>query len=524
VSASLLPDVLRVATVYDVLRRAGIEPPSSERKNIRCPLPDHADSKPSFSVQKSGQGWKCFGCGAHGGVLELVVALKLAQSKKDAVDLLAACYGLAKSSGGQSVRPTGRPKTLSLTVAPSSPSPALTVEESAHLRTAVQGCRPILDTPGAAYLASRGIDPAFAHACRVRFHPSWQGRGEAVVFPGYDQAGNLVCAQGRFLKPIRRPTGLQKHGSEGKVAIGVFSTPQALAKGLYGQGEPVGLAEAPFDAIALAQNGLSSIATFGSSNRQGWLREALAGRDVVLATDSDEAGDRAAEFLKTWLNLGTSKRRIQFTSYKDAAEMLEKNPGALAELVEEAIRQISSWYGIAIPQAEQVSDLLQVVSGLASSEPEADKELSLLDYAGKVLGWHEDWPEAQPSNWDNLPAFEPTPKKGIAHYTLDGVEHAYEYDETVTLPAQTPVAELRATPVLPSKTKVEAHGAKHRNRCACGQWFDGASAQASADALKSHIYDTPCPRYQNPSELELMNRKPLRDGDSVPYASDYVGG
>jgi DNA primase len=524
---SLLPDVLAVARIDDVLRDAGITPPANEKINIPCPLPDHAHSNrkstPSFSVQKSGQGYRCFGCGAHGGVVELVVALKLARSKKDAVDLLAARYGLAKSSGGHSARPVGRPTIAQLNLSPVAPSPQLTAEERAELLDALRGGYPLLGSNGERYVASRGIDPAFAVSCRIGYHPAWLGRGEAVIFLGFDLTGHLACAQGRYLSPTVAP----KARSRGKVSLGVFSTPQAFAKGLYGQGEPVAITEAPFDAVALAQNGLPSIAIFGSSNRQAWLRKALAGRDVILAFDDDRAGEEAAEAFRTFLNRGTDTRTgLRFAPYKDAAEMLEKDPGALALLVEETLQQVRSWYGVAIPEAEHVSDLLHVVSGIASSVPESEAEdgLSLLDYAGKVLGWHEDWPEARPSNWDSLPAVNPRPTRGIAHYTLDGVEHPYEYDETVTLPAPTPVEELRATPVLPSKAKAERYRAKHVNRCACGQSFEGASAQASADALKSHIHDNPCQHYRNPSELELPNRKPLREGNLATYAGDYVGG
>ena len=38
----------------------------------RCPLPDHEDKTPSMTVYVDRQTFRCFGCGAHGDVLDLV--------------------------------------------------------------------------------------------------------------------------------------------------------------------------------------------------------------------------------------------------------------------------------------------------------------------------------------------------------------------------------------------------------------------------------------------------------------------
>jgi len=40
--------------------------------STRCPFPDHEDKSPSFSIDKSGFRWKCFGCDKHGGSIDLV--------------------------------------------------------------------------------------------------------------------------------------------------------------------------------------------------------------------------------------------------------------------------------------------------------------------------------------------------------------------------------------------------------------------------------------------------------------------
>lgn len=303
-SDSILDRILSRATVADVLRVAGVSVPDNLKKPILCPL--HAESRPSFHIQKSGKGYKCFGCG-EGGVIKLAVALKLAPDKKSAVDLLAGLYGLAKPLGGHSIR-VGRDQRpiAALQIREEAPSPVVTAEDKKALRKATEGCRLILGTPGAVYLVSRGFDSEALNQYDMRFHPSWQGRGEAVVFAGRDQSGKLIAAQGRVLSPGRGP----KATSRGRVALGVFATPEALVRGLPGETKPIAITEAPLDAIALALNGLPSIATFGSSNRQAWLVDTLARRNVIIATDDDAAGDRAETEIRGWLRFGTHLTRL----------------------------------------------------------------------------------------------------------------------------------------------------------------------------------------------------------------------
>lgn len=72
-------DIARVRaehSIVDALGRLGIDPPSrwdgAADYMICCPCPDHADSTPSCIVHPQTDRWNCFGCGAHGDVLELV--------------------------------------------------------------------------------------------------------------------------------------------------------------------------------------------------------------------------------------------------------------------------------------------------------------------------------------------------------------------------------------------------------------------------------------------------------------------
>lgn len=69
-------------SIVAVLRAAGVVMPDDPKRLIRCPLPLHDDGTPSFRAFD--RGFRCFGCGQHGGVLDLVVALGKAHDRASA--------------------------------------------------------------------------------------------------------------------------------------------------------------------------------------------------------------------------------------------------------------------------------------------------------------------------------------------------------------------------------------------------------------------------------------------------------
>jgi hypothetical protein len=74
--------VVERVTVSDVLRYIGAVPPRTARALIRCPLAGHRDSTASFRVFE--RGFRCFGCGQRGGILDFIVRLELAQDRASA--------------------------------------------------------------------------------------------------------------------------------------------------------------------------------------------------------------------------------------------------------------------------------------------------------------------------------------------------------------------------------------------------------------------------------------------------------
>lgn len=68
------------------LRRTG------SRWRGNCPIPDHDDTTPSFTVYPDGR-WHCFGCGRSGDVYTLIGLVHGLERFSDQVAFLATCYG-----------------------------------------------------------------------------------------------------------------------------------------------------------------------------------------------------------------------------------------------------------------------------------------------------------------------------------------------------------------------------------------------------------------------------------------------
>ena len=149
------------------------------------------------------------------------------------------------------------------------------------------------DSPGAAYLQQRGVPLALARFAGARYSPRWYRR-PAVLFPIRDQDGTLVAVSGRFISErnaLKTMTG-------GTKSLGVFSTPGAL------KSRVIAVVEGPMDGLSLAFCHLPAVAMMGTS-WPDWLLEAIVGKQVLIATDADAAGDDVAGRLVEALSADT---------------------------------------------------------------------------------------------------------------------------------------------------------------------------------------------------------------------------
>jgi len=141
--------------------------------------------------------------------------------------------------------------------------------------------------PGVDYLRSRGLGPLFSLLSGVRFHPTWYGRGPALVFPMRRNEA-IVAADARYIDPAMT----LKCQAVGPKRLGVFATVEA-----FRQPWAV-IVESPIDALSLAEAAVPAIAVCGvQRNTIGqleWLSSMFAGKPVWLGFDADDAGEETA--------------------------------------------------------------------------------------------------------------------------------------------------------------------------------------------------------------------------------------
>lgn len=204
--------------------------------------------------------------------------------------------------------------------------PEPTPEAPSQWREQLRGLVKLAGTAGAAYLQSRGVSIEAAAAATVRFHPAFYGR-PAVVFPirgepgPAGEPGKLVAIQGRHTDG-RDPKAL----GAGPRSRGVFA-----AAGAW-EGDTWAIVEGPLCALSLAAAGLSAISVLGLQLPE-WLPKRCAwgrGRRVLIASDADEAGDRAAEEWSAALRaLGARPERFRPEVGKDFNDWHQADPEGL---------------------------------------------------------------------------------------------------------------------------------------------------------------------------------------------------
>ena len=266
----------------------------------KCPL--HEDRNPSFCVEGGRRWWKCFGCGEEGDAPALVMKLN-GVAFPEAVRAVAELSGIVTASvGSPRPRPPASP-TASKPDPTASPPPerssGLPLTDALALVTEAAGR---LWTPeggkALAYLRGRGLGDETMRAARLGVVESvsiptregdrcYQARG--VVIPWLD--GDRLA-----LVKIRQPEGREpKYAEAFRDRPRVYPDPAVIEPG-----RALVVVEGEFDALLLGQElrDLAAVVTLGSASSRPDLAarsEMLAAAPWYIATDADEAGDRAAD-------------------------------------------------------------------------------------------------------------------------------------------------------------------------------------------------------------------------------------
>lgn len=246
--------------------------------------------------------WLCHRCGAKGLLQEFVRASHHPPVRPASHAALSRAFALSR-------RETEKPP-------PVSPPAQAEVPGKEHFQLSWERTQPLVGTFGEVYLAGRGFAAWQVEAAGARYAADFYGR-PGVLFPIQQPNGALVAVNARFVDGRDKP----KTQTSGPKSSGLYTTPGAW------DATVIALTEAPLDAIALWLCGLPAMAMIGTSGPP-WLERRLAFKSVILATDADEAGERAAAQLQPGLRArGALVFRLRPTGAKDWAEAWAQEPG-----------------------------------------------------------------------------------------------------------------------------------------------------------------------------------------------------
>jgi len=327
-------------------------------KRFFCPGCQPAGGKtPDLDVFD--KGFRCYKCGKTGDIIDLVVFAG-GMTKADAIEYLETMTGISRKKGrGKSAAiPSDRPKetlpTRSYAVenqAKAGKSAIMTDKAVLDLYDVFLNavCRSILATPGAEYLAGRGIDAAVADRHGVRYCPDiaglWKlGDNRTIRAAGlsslyvYQKAGLpfLVFPYIRRGKAVFIKTRLLLSKEEAdQRQVPRFLNSAARVPCLWNHDAIVGasrvlVCEGEIDALTAVQAGQVGVGLPGWSHwKDAWIGD-FRGKDVVLVLDADEAGrkgtrDIAGRFIRA--GLPAPRQLVLDEGVKDLNEYFQRLKG-----------------------------------------------------------------------------------------------------------------------------------------------------------------------------------------------------
>lgn len=267
-----------------------------------CPF--HEDRNPSFCVDPRKRAWRCYGCAATGDAPALVMRLE-GLTFPEAVAYLT---GGTAPSGKTRPRPRPAPRPAANPEAEWPRPEGMTPEAAAALVT--EAAARLWSPEGSdalAYLTGpdRCLAPETIRSARlgVVIEPmDLPGRPRGIVIPW--RVGSAPA-----MVKVRQPEGRRPKYHEAfrdrERLSGLYPGPEAIRPG-----RPLVIVEGEFDALCLGQESgeLAAVVTLGSASGRptpAILGKMLAARPWFIATDRDEAGDKAAA---GW---PTSARRVR---------------------------------------------------------------------------------------------------------------------------------------------------------------------------------------------------------------------
>lgn len=299
---------------------------SGRASQWNCPF--HEDyATPSFTAYSDG--YKCFGCGAHGDQIDLVMALEQVGFVQ-AVEYLTGHAPVGEPTSLPSVRKQRAGRRASWQ------EPWW--QQDAH-KLVADGTQRLAGSPGADYLAQRGISPEACQAFALGYEPhvlikAKQGRewavvedlGSAIIIP-WQANGVIKAVQYRLIEhPTRRFH--QKFGGE-RTLFGVH---------LLAGRDVLVIVEGELNAVSIwqAAHDLVNVVSFGPEGNvdqaMPYLRRAVQRYEHILVW-----ADKPQRALSALQSIGRDGIALRSPRNLDANDLLQR--GLLTEFVAKVLRK-----------------------------------------------------------------------------------------------------------------------------------------------------------------------------------------
>ncbi|MDY3252318.1 MAG: CHC2 zinc finger domain-containing protein [Prevotella sp.] len=278
---------IRAMPIEEVAAKLGIE---VGRHKALCPF--HQDRHPSLHFDIKRNRFKCFSCGASGGVIDIVMRY-MNISFKDAVAWMT-------NGSIQFVEP--KPQQTSYDKEKNEDVGV----DTDYLNTLIKN--PVINAEASHFLyEERKIDPRIVKWCGISSisqpTPCWRwGKAfydaPSLLIPYWDVDGKLLSVQGRYMGKEDKPRFRFPRGSQ----VGMYNKP--VIRRLK-PGDELWIAEGPSDCWALLSAGHKAVAIPSATSLTkadiSLLREGLPeGVSLHMYPDNDEPGMKLFEDLKRW--------------------------------------------------------------------------------------------------------------------------------------------------------------------------------------------------------------------------------
>lgn len=300
--------------IADVVERFGVK--LNSRDKGLCPF--HREKTPSFSVDRKTNIFTCFGCGETGDVIKFVEKIKEVEPY-DAAKFLAEMFNITVEEVPKSAR--------------------------TEMKTYLKKC--MADIGQTDYFKRRGLtDETIKKFCL-----GYDMGRHAVVIPyssklTYYQTRSVIDK--KFFKPKTEDAGPEP----------IFNG-DTIAK----VRTPIFVVESPICALSIMQCGAAAVSLCGVGNVNKLLDLVHRRRPLgplIICLDNDEAGAKATKDLE----IGLVEEDLKYLVYniagdcKDPNELLMKEPTALAENIDLAIRACKRKYAT-LRDSFNIDDLMK---------------------------------------------------------------------------------------------------------------------------------------------------------------------